>query len=212
MKHFIAHRMLRAGIPVFLLGTILNPASADSLWQRRDPRRAFLVEDSRARRPGDLLTILIAQTTEVDNREDRDMDKSTNASGVFNLATATGGDLGASDAEASLQASKATTRGFNGEASYRNSQEFLDRMTVRVIHVDEVGNLSIEGHRHTEVSGEVKVLNISGVVRAIDIGPDNTINSRFISDLHMHYDAAGTDQKFTRQGWLSRRMNKVWPF
>lgn len=185
---------------------------ADSLWQRRDPRRAYLFEDSRARRIGDLLTVIISQSTEVDNSENKDLQKTTGAGAKFDLATSTGGDLGTSSADMAFDASNSSNRSFSGEASYSNSRAFQDRITVRVVDIDPAGNLVIEGSRGTHISGEHRVLNISGMVRTIDIGPDNTLSSRYISDMQMIYEAAGAEPRFTQQGWLSRTMNKLWPF
>ena len=186
--------------------------SADSLWERRDPRRAFLFEDSRARRVGDLITVIISQSTEVDNRENKDMKKTTGAGAKFDFTTSTGGDIGTSSATGAFDASNESERNFSGEASYRNRQEFQDRITTRVIGIDPAGNLVIQGSRGIHITGEHRILNISGSVRLIDIGPNNTVSSRFISDMEVTYDGAGPEQKFTRQGWLSRAMNKIWPF
>lgn len=189
-----------------------STCSADSLWKRRNPRRAYLFEDSRARRLGDLVTVIISQSTNVDNSENKDMKKTTGAGAKFDLTTSTGGDIGTSSATGAFDSSNESDRSFSGEASYRNTQEFQDRITARVIDIDPAGNLIIEGSRGTHITGEHRVLSISGSVRPVDIGPDNTVNSRFISDMNVMYDGAGAEQKFTRQGWLSRTMNKIWPF
>jgi len=211
------YRSLQKKIAVMLAAagcsaTMLTPCCADSLWQNREPRRANLVQDSRARYIGDLITIIISQSTEVDNREDKGLRKTTGASARFDLNTSTGGDLGTSDATGAFDASNESERSFSGQASYRNSREFMDRITVRVVGIDEVGNMMIEGSRGTHISGEHRVLKISGSVRKVDIGPDNTLNSLYISDIHLVYEDGGTEGKFTRQGWLSRKMNKIWPF
>ena len=36
---------------------------ADSIWDRRDPRYAFLFQDNRARAIGDILTVTVTETT-----------------------------------------------------------------------------------------------------------------------------------------------------
>ncbi len=194
--------------------TVMIPVSvrADSLWQRRNPRRAYLFEDSRARRVGDLLTIVIDQSTEVDNSESRDLNKSTSAGVAYDLDSTTGGDLGTSAANASLDASGSSERSFSGAATYTNSREFQDRITVRVIDIDPAGNLVIQGSRGTHVTGEHRILHISGTVRPIDIAADNSLNSRFITDMHLFYEAEGAEPRFTKQGWLGRFVNKIWPF
>lgn len=215
-----ATRMLPAlRKPMLLLLTvgccalISGPAGrADSLWERRVPRRTWLVEDSRARRVGDLLTVTINQSTEVDNNEAKELSKTNGAGAQLDIDSSTGGDFGTSSANLGFDASGSSNRNFSGEASYSNSRAFQDRITVRVIDIDPAGNLVIHGQRGTHVTGEHRVLSISGTVRPIDIAADNMIDSRFITDMHLIYDADGAEPKFTRQGWLGRFMNKVWPF
>ncbi len=186
--------------------------SADSLWRRRDPQQAFLFEDSRARRPGDLLTLIINESTEVDNRENKGLNKSSDGSINFDLATAASGGFSNQAASAELDTNMANSRSFSGGASYRNSRELLDRITVTVVQVLPNGNLVLSGERRTTVAGEVRCLRVSGIARPVDIGPDNTISSRFIANMRTVYEDAGQERRFTRQGWLGRKMNKIWPF
>ena len=81
-----------------------------------------------------------------------------------------------------------------------------------VVSVMPNGNLCLAGHRRITIAGEHRMLRISGTVRPVDIGPDNTVNSRFIANMETLYEDHGQERHFTRQGWLSRRMNKIWPF
>lgn len=205
--------MVAAGLVVaFALQAVPTHCHADSLWPRRCPRRAFVVADSRARRTGDLLTIIVSESTTVSNREDKGLSKSSGASGLFDLAAATGGGFGISAADGNLAFNKSTNRNFDGEASYQNSQRFADRMTVTVTGVTSEGNLILEGTRSIQIAGEFRTLNVSGIVRPIDIGPDNTVTSHFVANLTATYEGDGPERRFTRQGWLGRGMNKVWPF
>jgi flagellar L-ring protein precursor FlgH len=81
-----------------------------------------------------------------------------------------------------------------------------------VVDILPNGNLVIEGKRRVWVAGDEAVLVLSGVVRGLDIGPDNTLLSRYISELSISYESRGPERHFTRQGWLGRGMNYVWPF
>nr|WP_077022759.1 flagellar basal body L-ring protein FlgH [Fuerstiella marisgermanici]APZ90935.1 Basal body L-ring protein [Fuerstiella marisgermanici] len=185
---------------------------ADSLWRRHRPQKAFLFEDSRARRPGDLVTIIINESTEVQNRENKALDKSTGASGTFDIAASSAAGFGDSAASAALDMSKSTDRNFSGQATYQNSREVTDRITVTVVSVTPAGNLVVCGGRTMSIAGEKRTLKISGMVRPVDIGPDNTVSSRFVANMQTSYDDSGAERHFTRQGWLGRKMNKIWPF
>ncbi|MEO1983495.1 MAG: flagellar basal body L-ring protein FlgH [Fuerstiella sp.] len=185
---------------------------ADSLWRHRDPQQVFLFEDSRARRPGDLLTLIINESTEVDNREDKGLKKSSDSGVKFDFAAATTGGLSSQAASADLDTNMATDRNFSGGATYRNSRELSDRITVTVVQVLPNGNLVLHGQRQITIAGELRRLTVSGIARPVDIGPDNTISSRFIANTKTEYTDAGQERRFSRQGWLSRKVNKIWPF
>ena len=62
------------------------------------------------------------------------------------------------------------------------------------------------------LSGDERILRISGVVRPIDIGAGNVVESQFIANFQVAYDGKGVETKFTNQGWMSRFVNQVWPF
>src|SRR4051794_27715812 len=62
-----------------------DAAPAQSLWERRDPKTAYLFHDYRARQLGDVLTIVVSEVTESDAQEKRNMNKQTNTSAGLNL-------------------------------------------------------------------------------------------------------------------------------
>lgn len=202
------------GVLLMIVGLVSahSTTQADSLWKRRDPQRAYLTRDSRARDVGDLITIDINVASEVQNQEDNAMEKNTGASASFDFDSSSGGGFGTSAASAALDSSKASSRSFDGAATYRDSREFTDHITVVVTDVLPNGNLVLCGQRNVTISGEQRTLVVSGVVRAIDIGPDNRVNSRYIADFKTVYEGEGASKKFVHQGWLGKAVNKVWPF
>ncbi len=185
---------------------------AESLWQRRNPQNAFLFYDSKARHIGDSVTVIISQTTDVANTEKRDLGKSTSTKGMFGFAGASDGGLGEQGGSASLELESASDRKFDGSSGYRSAQAFTDRMTCTVMDVLPNGNMVISGERRVRVAGEERTLVLSGIIRGLDLGPDNNISSQYISQFRMEYQASGASQKFTRQGWLGRGVNAVWPW
>lgn len=202
------------GVIIFVAGITVAPhdAMADSLWKKRDPQRAYLFYDSRARNVGDLLTLIISEASEVENSENRSMDKNSSNGVSADYAAGSSGGLAAQAANASLDFASSAKRAFSGKANYRDSREYTDHITVTVVDVLPNGNLVISGRRCLSIAGEQRTLVVSGVVRPIDLGPDNKISSRYVADLKTVYEGEGTSKKFTRQGWFSRAANKVWPF
>ena len=191
---------------------LVNSGQADSIWDRRDQRSGYLFMDNRARRAGDLLTVIVREVTGASTSEERKLDKNSSESGKFNFAGKTSSTGGGKEAAAEFNANQSSDRKFNGSAGYENDRKFLDQMTVTVVDVLPNGNLVIEGYRKRVVSNETRLLRISGVVRANDVDLKNSIESRLIANFNVAYEGLGVESRFTNQGWLGRVGNKVWPW
>lgn len=204
---------LKIIVPFVLVTPILTQMSiGEDLWQQRKPDRVFLFSDTLARNVGDLLTLVISEDTEVDQRDDRALSKSAGKNGTFDLGGSAGGDLGSGAGNASLDATASVGRNFDGSSSFTSERQFTDRVTLTVMDVLPNGNLVIQGRRMINVDRDQRELIVSGVVRPSDINPDNTVHSRYVSELRVNYVGEGTDAKFTKPGWLSRIANRFSPF
>src|ERR1700692_2354618 len=71
---------IRSWFLALTLTAVLPPLlPAQTLWDRRDPNVSEMFHDLRARRVGDVLTVLIEETTGSDSQEKRELGKNTNA-------------------------------------------------------------------------------------------------------------------------------------
>lgn len=184
----------------------------ESIWAKRSQENSLLFFDTRARHMGDLVTVVISQATDVDSREKRGMNKSTQAGSTFDVDAESGGGFGGQAANAAFDFGLTSNREFDGGSNYRSAQGFTDRVTATVTQVLPNGNLVIAGQRDVQVAGEARSLILTGVIRPIDLSPQNSVNSLFIADFKLAYEAAGESQAFSRQGWLGRGVNRLWPF
>jgi flagellar L-ring protein precursor FlgH len=189
-----------------------SACGADSIWDRRDQRYAFLFRDNRARSVGDLLTVIIREATDIDHREERELEKRTKAGGLFKLAGESASPGGSSSVSADFDTSTTSERTFDGSAEFTSEREFADRITVTVVDVLPNGNLLIQGRRRRLIAGEVRTLVVSGIVRPSDISPRNTIESSYIANFAVKYEGKGEESSYSRQGWLGRLINRIWPF
>jgi flagellar L-ring protein precursor FlgH len=204
---------MRYILPVLLLATwIPQSLCAQSLWDRRDPERAFLFYDTQARHVGDLLTVVINENTDVDNKDQRSLGKETDTRASFNLLHSAAGVFGNSTGKLTESSNTTSNRTFDGKAEFSSERMFLDRFTVTVTDVLPNGNLAVSGRRHVNVGGDRRCLILSGIVRYEDVSPDNTVSSRLISNLQLFYEEKGVETRFTGQGWLGRVTNWLWPF
>jgi flagellar L-ring protein precursor FlgH len=172
----------------------------------------LLFVDNRARRLGDLLTVVIQETTGIGNNDERKASKDTNAGGAFNFkGSSTAGQLSRA-AQIDLAITGSATRGIDGKSQYTVDQNFQDRMTVTVMDVLPNGNLVVEGYRRRIVSGEERLMCVTGVVRPIDISIANTVQSQSIANFNISYLGKGAESAYTSPGLLGRFFNCFWPF
>jgi flagellar L-ring protein precursor FlgH len=200
------------GLAVYLLLPVTS--RADSIWQRHNFFSSFLFIDTRARRPGDIVTVVITENTDIEHKDQRNLAKTHEAGGGMTLkGTITGTSQGASRAAASgLAVDVNSNRNFTGNAAYNVNQTFTDTVTCVVVAVQPNGNLLIEGCRQRIVSREMRTLKVSGIVRPFDIAFDNTIPSTFVGNFTIQYVGQGVESKFTNHGWVGQMLNYVWPF
>lgn len=185
----------------------LTVGRADSLWERRDPRYAFLFQDNRARSVGDTLIVTITENTVANEQDQKTLSRTTSGSGQIQtfdlLRTAAGNNNGGSN---SLQQfpSQTTNYQFAGSAQNTVSRVFTDRMAVTVVDVLPNGNLVLEGYRSRVVAGEERVLRITGVARPADIGVGNIIPSASVANFRISYLGRGPSTQNNKQGFLTR--------
>jgi flagellar L-ring protein FlgH len=191
---------------VTLFATDLH-AQTQSLWDRRDQRKAFLFRDLKARSIGDILTIAITENSDVENSDSRGLSKqsSSSANGGF-------GYSGVSSGSAAAEINSDSQRDFSGDVNFSSARQFQDRFSVTVIDILPNGNLVVSGSRNVLVEGDEKTLTVTGIVRGDDILSDNSVRSSSVANLDINLTGKGTEQDFVKQGWLGRKVNKLWPF
>jgi flagellar L-ring protein precursor FlgH len=199
-------------LPVLLL---LGPAlgaqgRAGSIYDP-DQGPMNMIADKTARRPGDLITVLIVETQNVRNEETSELRRSTTldyALDNFDI------DPDAFDPLPGLAASSQDN--FNGTANYEKKGQLKARITALVMDVLPNGNLVIKGRREIRIDYETKVIEFSGVVRRYDVQADNTILSELVADARVSYSGEGaltdTTNRVGLGGWLHRAIVWLWPF
>jgi flagellar L-ring protein FlgH len=202
----------RFGWAFALVGLSIQVCHADSIWDRREPRSAYLFQDNRARNVGDIITISISESTAENEREQRQMDRRTRNNGALNYSL--NYNLGAgNDGTANARISNDTDnrRRFDGSAQTTNTRTFVDRLAVTVVDVMPNGNLVFEGQRSRVMAGEERILRVTGVVRPADIGASNTVQSQFIANFRVSYTGRGAQSEFSQQPWIGRVFNWLLP-
>jgi flagellar L-ring protein precursor FlgH len=184
-------------------------SQAGSIWARRDKNMKYLYADDVARSIGDILTIKITEDSKVDNKAKRDVKKETDRSTTFN------GELNIDHILPSMPGFTMQAKSANelkSKADYKDERSFEDRISVVVVDILPNRNLVVMGTRSRNIAGDKQVIEVSGIVRPSDIAFDNTVKSEQVADFRIVARNAGVAEPYTRQGWLGRIFDVLWPF
>ncbi len=212
---------------VFIAGTL--SAGAGSLWRDGITDERGMFADKRAKRVGDIVTIVVQETASVSNSVRTKTDKDAKSSVVgaaSNILNQFLGNIPKHTLTTEIQ--KALPAGVtlpsppaqvaNGSDSYtgggdiKNTQTISTRCAVQVIDTLPNGNLVLEGLRQVSFSKERQFASFRGIVRAYDVGPDNTVLSSNVADARIEIVSEGTLTESQRKGWLLRLNDKINPF
>ena len=172
--------------------------------------------DKRASSPGDILTILVQESTSAakDNKSATSKDNSVDASiSTFLYGAGASGASAILSKGGQMPALKYDAKNsFAGSGSVNNSQKIVASVAVKVLDVLPNKNLVIEGRRETSFSGEHQVVILHGIVRAEDVAANNTVFSYNIADAKVEINSKGQIDDVQRKGWFTKIWDKITPF
>jgi len=176
----------------------IQTTTAQQNNQRRyeNIRNRSLISDYTAMGVGDAVKVLIVEITEAGNSAGSTESRSTGLSGGFGVGidgSNMSGDVGLN-----------SSNNFKGSGSNTRKESIRSQLTARVIEEDGRGNYLIEGTRITKVDGENQTITLRGVIRPVDIRPDNSVFSYNIMDLELFVEGQGNASKMRQPGLFTR--------
>lgn len=188
--------------------TPTDATTAGSLYQASYGMSLF--EDPKARRVGDILTVVLSERTQASKSANTETKKDANvqvpAPLVFGRPVTAGGvEILATDIESNTK--------FKGEADSDQSNRLDGSITVSVAQVLPNGNMVIQGEKWLGLNQGEEVIRLRGIVRPRDVSPDNTVLSTKIANAEIRYTGVGALADSNSPGWLTRFFNSpIWPF
>jgi flagellar L-ring protein FlgH len=173
-------------------------------------RDVDLFENPIARHVGDVVTIVLNEATNAQKSATTKTQKSTNNTlpgmSLFGSPVTI---HGASVLSGTVNdASK-----FDGEGDSAQSNSLTGYITTTVARVLPNGNLYIKGEKKIWINQGQENVVLSGVIRPVDLAPDNTISSSRVANARITYGGKGAINDANAAGWLSRFFNSPWtPF
>jgi flagellar L-ring protein FlgH len=186
----------------------MNYASG-SLWQASS---TGLVEDLKARRRGDIITVVISEQASASKQASTGTKRGSSMSAGMPKLLGLEKTPIKSWADLSQLLSVSFDSKFDGAGSTSRQETLQATISAKVIDVIPNGNLMIEGRRNVKVNNEDQIIVLTGTVRSRDVNSDNTVSSALIADARINYSGKGVISDRQSPGWLMNLFDKFWPF
>ncbi|WP_414900001.1 flagellar basal body L-ring protein FlgH [Sphingomonas flavalba] len=180
------------------------PVANGAIYQASSGYSA-LYEGTRARRVGDMITILLVEQTVAQ----KVAGSTTARQGGIGLTPPKVGPLSFVP-DGSLQASG--DQKFNGKGTAEQSNKLQGEVSVTVADVLPNGIMRVRGQKQVTLNRGDEYIQISGLIRPADVDAYNRVLSTRVADARITYTGKGDVQRASRQGWLQRFFSAVSPF
>ena len=173
------------------------------------PDRGGWYSDQRARRQGDLVTVVIQENADASRNANTQLERQSSESNTVSDVLGRLKLLKPELAGAQMLGGK-SNGDFKGGGNSSRSERLTARLQCRVKQVLPNGDLFIEGYKRILVNNEEQELYASGLIRAVDIADDNTIASWKMAEAEIAFDGRGVLSDENRPSyirWVLRKAN-----
>ena len=188
-------KIFAALLTVTFIGAMtFSTVESKSLWSNRSHS---MFADKKARDVGDILTIVISESTTQSATKSRSNSKSGEVSlnagiGIFDFLKA---------------ASAGGEDSFTADGSANDTNRYTGRVTVTVMEVLPNENMIVEGTQSIWQNRDEHKITFRGIVRRDDVLMDNTVPSYKVADATIKFDGKGPLNAKQRQGILTQIFN-----
>ncbi|MFH0886875.1 MAG: flagellar basal body L-ring protein FlgH [bacterium] len=194
---------IRVIVIISLMSLLMSAACyADSIWQKTF---ASPYTTEKGFRVGDVLTVLIMETTSAKQRAGTDTNVSDNLAMSFqHTITRLNPYIGPNESVSGSGSNK-----YRGLGQTTRTSDVQAKVAVTVIEIEPNGNVKIAGNHYVKVNDETQEIKISGLVRPKDITLQNTIFSYQVANADITVQGTGVVGSSQQPGWLTRFMNWI---
>ncbi len=192
--------------PVYADDNPMQVAADGSIFSRG--LQGSLYSDTKARSVGDVITVMLAESTSASKSESASQEKDTTL--ALDAMTILGETLTRNGANMTNQVTQSNS--FEGDASGSQSNNLQGEISVTVVKVMGNGILMIRGEKWLTLGNGSEFIRVTGLIRPEDIQPDNTITSTRIANARIYYGGTGDFSNTQKQGWIGKFFNGPWWF
>lgn len=164
-----------------------------------------LTNGARAGMVGDVLTIALVERTQAAKSNGANTDRN----GTIGLTPPATGPLSLFDPS---DVSMGGNTSFKGTGTAQQSNSLQGQVTVTIAQVYPNGTMLVRGEKLISLNRGAEHIRFSGIVRAVDIGPDNIVPSSRVANAQIVYGGTGEIARASQKGWLQRFFEIISPF
>ena len=189
-----------------------TPTVPASLW--RTGSRAFF-KDQRAAQVGDIVTVVV-NTTDTANVQNAssEVQNGSETMGVPNLfgLESSFPKLFGKAVNASSLVSTSSAGNAGGTGIIKRNEAIALRLAGTITQVLPNGNLVVAASQEMRVNNELRVLQVSGVIRPQDIASDNTVSHDRMAEARISYGGRGQLTTIQTPRYGQQMMDILLPF
>jgi len=192
--------------PVYPLASDRQKVATGGIYSNRQSDAWF--GRGRNYQVGDIITVLLNESTQAARTQNTDVSRESKNSlpSGFNTKIGTFSPfLNGIDVNNNTNSSK-------GEGKAGQQASLAGSVAVTVVEILANGNLMVRGEKKLGLSEGTEVIQVSGVIRPEDVGPNSTVQSRRLANAQIAYRGSGDLANATKAGWGTSLMHKYWPF
>lgn len=169
-----------------------------------------LYSDNKARREGDIITVVLRENTQASKKAKTEYGKD-NTNKINPIVGLNGNNVSIGGNE--LQLGLTTSSDFKGDSKADQSNSLVGDISVNILRVMSNGNLMIRGEKWLTLNTGKEYIRLTGVIRPEDIDSRNMVESTKIANARIEYSGTGAVHGGQSPGWLSRFFSsEFWPF
>jgi flagellar L-ring protein precursor FlgH len=193
--------------PVYPLASDANRSPTGGIYGNRQSDAWF--GRGRNFQVGDIITVLLDESTQAARTSNTDLSREAKNTGLPTGLNTEIGKISPFLQGIDLSSSGQTSKG-KGVADQKATLK--GSLAVTVVEVLANGNLMVRGEKKLGLAEGTEVIQVSGIIRPQDVGPNSTVQSLRLANAQIAYRGNGDVANAAKAGWGTSALHRFWPF
>ena len=193
--------------PVYPLASDANRIPTGGIYGNRQSDAWF--GRGRNFQVGDIITVLLDESTQAARTSNTDLSREAKNTGLPTGLNTEIGKISPFLQGIDLSSSNLTSKG-KGVADQKATLK--GSLAVTVVEVLANGNLMVRGEKKLGLAEGTEVIQVSGIIRPQDVGPNSTVQSLRLANAQIAYRGNGDVANAAKAGWGTSALHRFWPF